>query len=166
MIGIVGIIPSAWHKNSLIYLEKIQLVFLNVKAHTGCLLMSLKEYDARINTLTWTVIVGDVTHGAERWRTWQRTSEDRLSRLRTFLSYHESIRPSMWAISVESSNTPPLHSWNNTRTQGNTGIIFNYSLLLTCLWKVVSSNDFWILDSDWSIFLLSGVCYYLIADCC
>ena len=48
--------------------------------------------------------------------TWQRTSEDRLSRLRTFLSYHGSIEPSIWAISaVLSSIRLPLHSCHRNK---------------------------------------------------
>lgn len=64
--------------------------------------------------------------------TWQRTSEDRLSRLRTFLSYQGSIKPSIWAISaVLSSVRLPLHSWHrNMEIKGVNASIkgFHYTL--------------------------------------
>lgn len=50
--------------------------------------------------------------------TWQRTSGDRLSRLRTFLSYQGSIAPNIWAMSVVlvlSFTTLPLDSCRNKR---------------------------------------------------
>ncbi|TNN59094.1 hypothetical protein EYF80_030728 [Liparis tanakae] len=62
------------------------------------------------------VLTGGLTHTREQ--PGDRTSEDRLSRLRTFLSYQGSLRPSSRAMSVlRSSGTPPLDSCQGEETE-------------------------------------------------